>query len=51
MEPDRVEVVPVRRLWIATLVVVLVVVGVWKFIDWRMRPPPPPFPVTAEPPK
>lgn len=34
---------------IATLLVVLVVIAVRKFIDWRMRPPPPPnkivFPV------
>ncbi|HEV3148571.1 MAG TPA: hypothetical protein VGZ24_07960 [Chthoniobacterales bacterium] len=30
------------RFWIATAVVILVVIAVWKFIDYRMRPPPPP---------
>ncbi|HEV3393265.1 MAG TPA: hypothetical protein VG103_07125 [Chthoniobacterales bacterium] len=30
------------RHWIATFVVILVVLAVWKFIDWRMQPPPPP---------
>ena len=29
------------RRWIATAIVVLVVVAVWKFIDYRMQPPPP----------
>jgi hypothetical protein len=33
------------RLWVATLVVIIVVVAVWKFVDYRMRPPvPPPLP-------
>jgi hypothetical protein len=31
----------------ATLVVVITVVAVWKFIDYRMQPPPPPNPVGA----
>jgi hypothetical protein len=31
------------RFWIATAVVILVVIAVWKFIDYRMRPPPPPL--------
>ncbi len=35
---------PLRR-WIATALVVLVIVAVWKFIDYRMQPPPPPHPV------
>jgi hypothetical protein len=35
------------RAWVATAVVVLVVIAVWKFIDWRMQPPPPPHPVVA----
>jgi hypothetical protein len=30
------------RHWIATFVVILAVLAVWKFIDWRMQPPPPP---------
>jgi hypothetical protein len=30
------------RHWIATIVVIIVVLAVWKFIDWRMQPPPPP---------
>jgi hypothetical protein len=29
------------RLWVATAIVILVVLAVWKFIDYRMRPPPP----------
>jgi hypothetical protein len=33
------------RYWIATVVVVLVVIAVWKFIDYRMQPPPPPNPI------
>ena len=35
------------RIIFATLVVVLTVVLVWKVIDYRMRPPPPPHPVGA----
>jgi hypothetical protein len=30
------------RFCIATVAVILVVIAVWKFIDWRMQPPPPP---------
>jgi hypothetical protein len=30
------------RRWIATIVVIVLVIAVWKFIDWRMQPPPPP---------
>ena len=30
------------RKFVATLVVILVIFAVWKFIDWRMQPPPPP---------
>ncbi len=33
------------RLWIATVAIIFVVVAVWKFIDYRMQPPPPPNPV------
>jgi len=33
--------------WIATAVVILVVIAVWKFIDYRMRPPPPPHSVVT----
>jgi hypothetical protein len=35
---------PIRRL-IATAVVILVVIAVWKFVDYRTQPPPPPNPV------
>jgi hypothetical protein len=35
------------RAWIATGVVIFVVIAVWKFIDWRTQPPPPPHPVVA----
>jgi hypothetical protein len=31
-----------RRRWLAAVAVVLLVLAVWKFIDWRMQPPPPP---------
>jgi hypothetical protein len=37
------------RRWIAALVVVLLVVLVWKIIDWRMQPPPPPAPAVSLP--
>jgi hypothetical protein len=33
------------RRWFATIVVILVVIAVWKFIDYRTQPPPPPNPV------
>jgi hypothetical protein len=29
------------RFWIATVAVVILVIAVWKFIDFRMQPPPP----------
>jgi ABC-type nitrate/sulfonate/bicarbonate transport system permease component len=32
------------RLWLATVTVVIVVIAVWKFIDYRTQPPPPPPP-------
>jgi hypothetical protein len=35
------------RLWVATLIVILVVVAAWKIIDYRTQPPPPPHKVTA----
>jgi len=41
---DEKRVSPVRY-WIATVVVVLVVLAVWKFVDYRTQPPPPPNPV------
>jgi hypothetical protein len=28
------------RQWIATAIVILVVAATWKFIDYRMQPPP-----------
>jgi len=31
----------VTRKAIATVVVILLVIAVWKFIDWKMQPPPP----------
>ncbi len=33
------------RVWVAVVIVVLVVIGVWKFIDYRTQPPPPPHAV------
>jgi hypothetical protein len=30
-----------RRRWLAALAIILLVLAVWKFIDWRMQPPPP----------
>jgi hypothetical protein len=27
---------------IAAIITALLVLAVWKFIDWRMQPPPPP---------
>ncbi|HMJ05993.1 MAG TPA: hypothetical protein VK474_07030 [Chthoniobacterales bacterium] len=35
------------RLIIATLVVALTVLAVWKVIDYRTQPPPPPNPIGA----
>ena len=45
-EGDEKRISPVRY-WISTLVVVLVVIVVWKFVDYRMQPPPPPNPVVS----
>jgi hypothetical protein len=30
-----------RRRWIAAVAVVLLVLAVWAFIEWRSQPPPP----------
>jgi hypothetical protein len=38
---DKAASVSAKRLWIASATVVVVVAAVWKFIDWRMQPPPP----------
>jgi hypothetical protein len=46
MGADERETAPSRaRKLIATLVVILTVVAVWKFIDYRTQPPPPPNPI------
>ncbi len=34
---------------VATIVVILTVAAVWKIIDYRMQPPPPPNPVGTPP--
>jgi hypothetical protein len=39
--------ISVWRFWLATAVVIVTVVAVWKFIDYQMRPPPPPHPVNT----
>jgi hypothetical protein len=31
-----------RRSWLATAAVILLVLVVWKLVDYRMQPPPPP---------
>jgi hypothetical protein len=41
VEPSR------KRLIVATLIVILVVIAVWKFIDYRTQPPPPPHQVAT----
>ncbi len=47
--PER-ESGPTRaRMIVATIVVVLTVFAVWKFIDYRTQPPPPPNPIGASP--
>ena len=44
------EVQPTRgRMIFATIVVIVVVLGVWKLIDYRTQPPPPPNPIGATP--
>jgi hypothetical protein len=35
------------RMVVATIIVILVVLAVWKVIDYRMRPPPPPNPIDS----
>jgi hypothetical protein len=37
------------RMIFAFVVVIVVVLGVWKFIDYRTQPPPPPNPIGATP--
>ncbi len=37
------------RMIVATIVVILTVAIVWKIIDYRMQPPPPPNPIGAPP--
>jgi hypothetical protein len=37
------------RRWIAAFAVLLLIVLVWKIIDWRMQPPPPPVPAVSLP--
>jgi hypothetical protein len=34
---------------IATIIVILTVLAVWKVIDYRTQPPPPPNPIGAPP--
>ena len=38
----------VRR-WIAAFVLALLIVVIWRIIDWRMQPPPPPTPAVSLP--
>jgi hypothetical protein len=35
-----------RRAWLATVAVIVLVLLVWKLIDYRMQPPPPPSKAT-----
>ncbi|HEY6206354.1 MAG TPA: hypothetical protein VIW21_09340 [Chthoniobacterales bacterium] len=35
------------QFWIATIAVILAVIAVWKYIDYRTQPPPPPNKVAA----
>jgi len=35
------------RQLVAAIITALLVLAVWKFIDWRMTPPPPPIRNTA----
>jgi len=45
MEPREAGRTSTIRLCVATALVILVVIATWKFIDYRMQPPPPPNPV------
>ena len=38
---DEKHISPVRY-WIAAIVVILVMIAVWKFVDYRTQPPAPP---------
>ena len=38
------------RMIFATIVIILVVLCVWKIIDYRTQPPPPPNPIGGTPP-
>ncbi len=50
-ESSGAQVQPTRgRMIFATLVVIVVVLCVWKLIDYRTQPPPPPNPIGATPP-
>ncbi len=46
---ERIEQPSRTRLLLATLVVVVTIAAVWKVIDYRTQPPPPPNPVGASP--
>ena len=44
------EAQPTRgRMIFATIVVIVVMLAVWKIIDYRTQPPPPPNPIGATP--
>ena len=50
-EPASGEVRPTRgRMIFATIVVIATILCVWKIIDYRSQPPPPPNPVGVTPP-
>jgi hypothetical protein len=36
------------RVLLAAAFVALIIIGVWKFIDYRTQPPPPPSPPSSE---
>jgi hypothetical protein len=42
VDPGQASTVSAARLWIATVAVIILVVVVWKIIDFGMEPPPPP---------
>ena len=49
-EPRAGDVQPTRgRMIFATIVVIVIVLAVWKVIDYRTQPPPPPNPIGATP--